>query len=171
MKIQEVFLLLLILTIAVIMDIRTRKIKNWLIITGLLSGFLLRILSEGREGALNFLAGCLIPIFLLFVLFLFRVIGAGDVKLIAVTGGFLGTHSILRCIITIFILSACFALIKILKYHNFMNRMQYLADYVSKFIKTKKIEPYYQESVETEHILYMSVFIFLSVILHLGGIY
>lgn len=169
MEIREVFLLLPVLIAAVIMDLRTRKIKNWLILVGLTSGFLLRLVIEGKAGVISFLAGSLFPVILLFVLFLFRIIGAGDVKLMAVTGGFLGIHSILRCIIITFILSAGFALIKILKYHNLRNRMQYLANYLSKLMKTKKLEPYYQESMEDKHILYMSVFIFLSVILYLAG--
>lgn len=72
----------IVLTGAGITDLRNGKVYNWWLVFGLAAGILCRG-TAFFPGAAFFL----IPSFLLFC---FRMIGAGDGKLAAVTGGFLG---------------------------------------------------------------------------------
>lgn len=166
---MSIFILLLILTISMVQDLKIKKVKNWLILLGLSIGLFFQVGLLGAEGLGIFFLGIGIPIAMLFVLFSFRVVGAGDIKLLSVVGGFLGPSSVLKCIILTFILGAVFAFIKILRKQNLLYRLQYLAKYLFNFMKTKKIEPYYKLEDGTDSIIPLTVPIFLSVILNLGG--
>lgn len=164
-----VFILLLILIISMVQDLKLKKVKNWLILIGLLLGLFSRVWLLGARGLGLFFLGTSIPIALLFLLFLFRVMGAGDIKLLSVVGGFLGPSSVLQCIILTFLIGAIFALIKVIRKQNLVYRLQNLAKYLSKFMKTKKIEAYYTLEDGTDCIIPFTVPIFLSVIINLGG--
>jgi len=71
-------------------DVRERRIPNWLTYPGIVLGFLLRGLLLGWTGMGSALVGCLLAggIFLLF--YVVRAMGAGDVKLVAAIGSLLG---------------------------------------------------------------------------------
>lgn len=99
-------MLLAILIPAVVMDFRKQKISNRLIAFGLFSGLILRILGEGSMGVVHFLVNISIPVILLFLLFWLRALGAGDIKLFSVAGGFLETRQLLWVMITAFFAAA-----------------------------------------------------------------
>lgn len=86
--------LLTILTMAVVTDFREMRISNRLIASGFIWGFALRIMGEGGAGAVHFLVNISIPVILLFLLFQLRALGAGDIKLLSVAGGFLTTRQL-----------------------------------------------------------------------------
>ena len=81
--------LLTVLVFAVAADFREMRISNRLIASGLMMGLALRIQGEGGAGIVHFLVNISIPVILLFLLFQLRVIGAGDIKLFSLAGGFL----------------------------------------------------------------------------------
>ena len=87
--------LLTVLAFAVAADFREMRISNRLIASGLMMGLALRILGEGGAGIVHFLVNISIPVILLFLLFQLRVIGAGDIKLFSVAGGFLSMRQLL----------------------------------------------------------------------------
>jgi len=89
--------LLTVLVFAVTADFREMRISNRLIASGLMMGLALRILGEGGAGIVHFLVNISIPVILLFLLFQLRVIGAGDIKLFSVAGGFLSMRSVVIC--------------------------------------------------------------------------
>jgi prepilin peptidase CpaA len=86
--------LLVVLAVAVGCDIRVRKIPNSLILTGLALGFGFALLPGGA-GLLGALAGFGLGLGLFLPLYALRVLGAGDVKLMAVVGAFLGVDGTL----------------------------------------------------------------------------
>lgn len=89
-----------VLGFAVFYDIASRRIPNKLIIGGTVAAFLLHTLmpfgpglsteQSGGQGVIFAAAGFGLPLLLLLPLYALRSIGAGDVKLIAVVGAFIG---------------------------------------------------------------------------------
>lgn len=76
--------------VAAAIDVRQRRIPNWLSLSGLLCGVCLNSIFEGKEGLILSLFGIGTGFFLLFFGYLLGGIGAGDVKLLAAVGAFLG---------------------------------------------------------------------------------
>ena len=102
--------LLTVLVFAVAADFREMRISNRLIASGLMMGLALRILGEGGAGIVHFLVNISIPVILLFLLFQLRVIGAGDIKLFSVAGGFLSMRQLLYVILAAFVTAAVIGL-------------------------------------------------------------
>jgi prepilin peptidase CpaA len=82
--------LLALLVLAAREDARTRRIPNWLVLLGLCSAIVVRYFLEGSPGLLSAATGTLIAGGLLFPGWLLGWTGAGDVKLMAVSGAWLG---------------------------------------------------------------------------------
>jgi prepilin peptidase CpaA len=81
--------LLALLVIAMVIDIRSHRIPNLLVLSGLVVGLVIRAvtgLGQWQDWGLGLLAG----LALLFPLYVIRVMGAGDVKLMAMVGSFVG---------------------------------------------------------------------------------
>ena len=86
--------LLLILTVASVMDLRMYKVKNGLILMGFILRLILRIIwpSDGMLAAE--LAGMLLPL-LMIGLYKYSMLGAADIKLFSVSGIYLGLNDCL----------------------------------------------------------------------------
>lgn len=95
------------------MDFRERRISNRLIALGLLSGLILRVIGEGSIGIAHFIVNISIPVILLFLLFQLRALGAGDIKLFSVVGGFVMIQQLLAVIIAAFFAGAVIGLGKL----------------------------------------------------------
>jgi prepilin peptidase CpaA len=94
------YVLLLIVTLATVLDIKTRKIPNWLTINGLLLGLLINIYLLGfKLGLFYGLGGVALALLVCIIPFALRVLGAGDVKLLMLIGAFLGYYAILWVLI------------------------------------------------------------------------
>ncbi len=82
--------ILIMLAIAVAWDLRSGRIPNKLNGFWIIYGLLTSLMAGGIRGLLQGMAGVLIPVLGLMILFHFRVIGAGDIKLFAGVGAFVG---------------------------------------------------------------------------------
>lgn len=145
-------MLLLILALAVCYDYRDYRIPNWLILAGYGTSFFYRAVMQGKEGILLWSIGCACPVAVLYLLFYFKFLGAGDIKLFSVIGGFAGMVQVISVmVVSVFfggLLSLIFLFqIKILKY-----RMQYLAEYFSKVNAAKRMLPYDREIQKGEQV-------------------
>ncbi len=117
-------LLLTLVAIATVTDLRSRKIPNYVVYPGLAAALALNLatvwLSDelvgswrplvgwvGWQDCLSGLAAC--GLFML-VCFVFFGIGGGDVKLLTMTGAFLGLEHGLESLLWTFILGGCLGL-------------------------------------------------------------
>ena len=96
------------------MDFQTGKISNRLIVSGLIWGLAFRLMGDGMAGVLPFLIHISIPVILFILLFQIRAIGAGDIKLFSVVGGFLGIRQLVYLVLTAFIVAAGIGVFKLL---------------------------------------------------------
>src|SRR5437588_6626383 len=90
-----ILMVLLVLTAAVF-DIRSRRIPNWLTLSGIILGFALNALLAypfPLEGVKHAGLGMLFAFAVYFVLYLIHAMGAGDVKLMAAIGALLANPS------------------------------------------------------------------------------
>lgn len=102
-------------SMAVVTDFKDWRIPNGLIAMGLIQGFLVSALVSGPgQGLINSVKGCVIPVAVLYVLFLIRALGAGDIKLLAVAGAFVGTD-VLRVMAYSFLAGGVISIIFLLK--------------------------------------------------------
>jgi len=93
---SAIWALTLVLTcVAAVWDWRSRKIPNWLTVSGAVAGITLHSALAGRHGALFALAGMGFALGLLLPLVYLRALGAGDWKLMGAVGTFLGWRLVL----------------------------------------------------------------------------
>jgi prepilin peptidase CpaA len=71
-------------------DLRSRRIPNWLTVSGLLAGVATNTILGGKNGLISSLIGALVGLGLLLPFVLLRSLGAGDWKLAGALGAFAG---------------------------------------------------------------------------------
>lgn len=96
--------LLALLACAATIDCRTYRIPNWLTGAGLLAGVVLSAIHGERpaQDVLLSLGGAATGFAVLLPLYLLRTLGAGDVKLMAMVGAFLGVQDTLWALVFVF---------------------------------------------------------------------
>ena len=85
----------LLLVGALIFDLWQHRIPNWLTYGSAVLGFVLQIVMHGFEGLIVALGGFFVGLCVLMPFFLKGGMGAGDVKLMAALGVFVGAKSVL----------------------------------------------------------------------------
>jgi prepilin peptidase CpaA len=83
-------LLLLVVLVAGISDLRSRRIPNWVVLAGLLLGIGLNAFLFGTDGLWVALKGAGLALAVYFPLYALRAMGAGDAKLMAAVGAIVG---------------------------------------------------------------------------------
>jgi prepilin peptidase CpaA len=93
------------LLVASISDVRARRIPNWVVGGGMVCGLVLQVLAPAGSGLFSFwwggiglgwsLLGMLTGLALFLPLYVLRILGAGDVKLLAMVGVWLGPQLLL----------------------------------------------------------------------------
>jgi len=83
-----------VLILACISDLRTRRIPNVLTLSAIAGALLFHALTGGVSAAGWSLAGCVVGGALFFPMFALRGMGAGDVKLLAAVGAWLGPSQV-----------------------------------------------------------------------------
>ena len=115
---------------AVCTDLFLEKVPNRWIVLGLAAGAVCQGLLHGAGGIPFYLGGVFLPLVLLFPLFCFRMMGAGDIKLMAVMGGILGSCGILKGMFCAFILGAVLSLAFLISCGNLQERFSYFFHYL-----------------------------------------
>lgn len=113
--------LLLVFGFALWHDVRSRRIPNQLIVLGSLAGFLLHLLLPpgsglfttpiGSQGILFSVSGFVLGLLLLLPFYAIRTLGAGDVKLIALVGAFIGPWGVMGATLLTMLVGGALALV------------------------------------------------------------
>ena len=83
------FLLLAVAGLAAIIDVRARRIPNWVTLSAFLAGIILQA-ATGRASLVSAFLGCGLALLIYVPLYAVQAFGAGDVKLMAALGTILG---------------------------------------------------------------------------------
>ena len=106
-----VIFVLMLISVAAVIDIHSHRLPNLLTVSGAVVGILLQLVSNGNSGLIDGVLG-LVAAFMLFLPFyLVRWMGAGDVKLLMSVGACIGWPLILPTAIATLAIGVCFALI------------------------------------------------------------
>lgn len=155
---------------AVILDFRFCKIPNCWLLSGWAAAFWYQVCHPAGAGIGVFLSGSVLPLLLLGILFLFRMLGAGDLKLLAVLGAFLGSEAVFWCIVWSVLFGAVFSILIMSVCGIWLQRLQYFLAYLRNFIQTGSRVPYRSAQFGQEN-LHFSAPILLAVLLWTGGFY
>lgn len=128
--------------VAAAFDYGSRRIPNRLMLGMLLWGVVHAGLKDSFRGILMFLGITVLTVLVLFPLYSVGKVGAGDVKLVALCCGFLGKGCVVYFLFVMLSIAALLALLKLLKYGRSRGTGVCMAGPV-----------------------------FLSLLLHMGGIY
>ncbi|GGB88761.1 type 4 prepilin peptidase 1 [Marinobacterium zhoushanense] len=108
-------LLLLILLLAVVKDWRRNRIPNWLTYSSLLAGLVLQYVFLHVDGLMIGLKGAGVGLAVLLPFYLMGGMGAGDVKLMAAAGSFIGPMAAMTAACVALVVGGCVALYLILR--------------------------------------------------------
>ncbi len=91
-------------------DLKWGKVKNTLILCGLLSGVILRIIFGFPDGVTDWILAVILPVAVGWILFRIRAVGAGDIKLFCVIGAINGCEILGRTFVVSLILAGAYGL-------------------------------------------------------------
>lgn len=96
---------------AAVVDVKQRRIPNWLTYSSMIAGMVLQSVFHGLTGLLSAIEGCFLfgGIFMLF--YLVRAMGAGDVKLAGALGCLVGPSASFRVMFATAIAGGALAII------------------------------------------------------------
>lgn len=154
--------------VAVLWDLKYRKIPNGLIAVGLLCGFWQQVYDSGLPGVGIYFSGVFLPIVFPGALYYFRMIGAGDIKLLCVIGGYLGPGRVLWCVVYTFLSGGVISAILIFKRKNLFKRFFYFITYLSQFLETRQWKSYRIPGDEDSSFCF-SLPVFIGMVCVLGG--
>lgn len=166
----QVCLVLLISVGAACMDLMWERISNSWIWSSWIVGILFQLQFHGTRGIGIYLTGAAVPFVILFPLFLFRMLGAGDVKLFSALGGIVGFSAIVKGMAISFLFGAVFSAAFLVVCGNMADRFKYLLHYFIRFENTRCIAPYFKRGKRMENI-HFTIPILLGMMLYAGGFY
>jgi len=163
--------LVFLLAVACFCDYLSKKIPNVLLVVMFLFGLGQQILGNGEIGiffAVKTVSVCLV----LYPLFQIGAIGAGDVKLYGICGGYLPGEKFLFFFFVSLLIAALISLLKMIYEGNLTERLRYFWDYVFSVLSAGKIRMYIEDERERRKAgICLAGPILASVLLGMGGVY
>jgi len=96
-------------------DLRARRIPNWLTVSGALLGIAIHTHQSGITGTAMSLEGLFLALVVLFPMVMLRAMGAGDWKLMASLGAILGPWMMLFVLLAAIFLSGIMAVVMVIR--------------------------------------------------------
>ena len=164
--------LCVLLAAACCFDYRYKKIPNWLIAFTAAEGVLWRFSREGAMAAVFYAGAAALVMCLLYFLFKLGAVGAGDVKLLGVTAGYLPFKKILVFLFLSLLIAAVVSLVKMVRKGYFLERLSYFFDYVKDVVNSGRFKLYLNNEQDRGEVgICLSGPVLASVLFYLGGIY
>lgn len=110
----EFVALLALIAIASLYDVKSRRIPNWLIVTGLASSLFYQTFSGYGYGFTFWITGLGVGFLSFLPLYVIRAMGAGDVKLMAAVGSFVGGIAAFQTVVLTLLAGGALALLVML---------------------------------------------------------
>ncbi|MFZ3589153.1 A24 family peptidase [Bacillus sp. DJP31] len=126
-------LLLILLSICVFTDLKSRKIYNIVIFPSLLLSLIVHLVSNGLPGLWFSLSGFLVGLAILLIPYFMGGIGAGDVKLLAVIGALKGTMFVLATSVYMALIGGLIGLVVLLFRKGGLSRIKSIIYSISSF--------------------------------------
>ena len=137
--ITEIFLFLILGT-AIASDLRWRTIPNWLTATSIIVGLGFHTVRNQFAGIVFSLEGAVLGLGIFVILYACGWMGAGDVKLFAAVGSFLGPAQTISAAIAIALVGGLLALV-VLGFHQGWRKMGlWLWSHVHAMILTRSVQ-------------------------------
>lgn len=86
------YILILFIAVAFYLDVRYQKIPNWLSVSGVVVGLVYHTYLNGFQGFKFSFLGMIVGTVILLLLYMFKGVGGGDVKLFSGIGAITGVH-------------------------------------------------------------------------------
>ena len=134
-----------------------------LIVSGLIWGLAFRLLGEGSAGAVHFLMNISIPVIMLYLFYLIGVLGAGDIKLFSVIGGFTNLKTLTDCVLAAFVAGAVIAVLKMLYMRNLRISL-FKAQVFLRELFSGKFSSYRNGWVQEQNLMHFSVAVLLGML-------
>ena len=138
MNYLKLFVVVAFLVAINITDIKGYKIKNNVVLPTIIIGFICAMINNSF---LDSLYGMMIPL-VLFPLYAFKMLGAGDVKALCAIGSVLGFKLSVETMLLTFVAGGIIALLFMICNRNFVDRFKYLFNYLKTCFLMKKIGKY-----------------------------
>lgn len=145
----KTILLVALLTAALISDIKTYKIRNFIILIFTIPGVFINVLEKGVNGLFFAAAGWIVPVLLLFLLYALNMLGAGDIKLFGTIGAMMGSEFAVHCVAYSFIFGGITGFILILVRRNAAARCKVFITYLKSCFLTLKLMDYSEFTVKS----------------------
>jgi len=110
----------LVVTLALVFDVKEKRIPNWVALLGLSLGFGLNAIAWGWGGVATAAKGCGLGFGVYLGLYLLRAMGAGDVKLMAAVGSIAGATNWLGIFVCTALVGGVFGLAAVITKGRFV---------------------------------------------------
>ena len=131
------YLLLVLLSLAALIDIRTYRIPNWLTKMAILVGLSLHTFATQLPGLVFSLEGAAVGLGVFVILYACGWMGAGDVKLFAAVGSFLGPVQTISAAMVVALVGGLLAFLVLGFHHGWRKTALWLWSYVQVMVLTR----------------------------------
>lgn len=161
----------ILVIISMIFDVKSYKIPN-VCVGMLLILAVVHIASVADLEEIIKRTGIMFLVFMVcYPFFCFRMLGAGDIKLLTVLTLYIPAKKIVYFLFLSCLLAAVYAVTKMIAEKSMIRRFCYFVDYVKESKRKGKFESYYELGQEYKDVIPVALPVGVSFFLYLGGVY
>jgi prepilin peptidase CpaA len=160
----SVLTLYAIIIVAVIQDFKYMRISNRLIVVGIVLSVAFGIFLGGMPRIICILLNISFPVIVLYLLYLLGVLGAGDIKLFSVVGGFTNFKTLTGCMFAAFVVAAVFSFLKML-YNKNLGFSLFKGQLFVKEVLQGNISSYRKTRAEERNLIHFSAAVFIGLLI------